>query len=44
MLTYQETVRMDEILRYMKTKPIKLHFDALGILRTEDNEPFFEHV
>lgn len=44
MLTYQETVRMDEILRYMKTKPIKLHFDALGILRTEDDEPFFEHV
>ena len=44
MLTYQETVRMDEILRYMKTKPIKLHFDALGILRTEDNEPFFDNV
>lgn len=44
MLTYQETMRMDEILRYMKTKPIKLHFDALGILRTEDNEPFFDNV
>ena len=44
MLTYQETVRMDEILRYMKTKPIKLHFDALGILRTEDDEPFFDNV
>lgn len=44
MLTYQETVRMEEILKYIKNKPIKLHFDAMGILRTDDNEPFFPHV
>ncbi len=44
MLTYQETVRMDEILQYVRDKPVKLHFDALGILRMEDNEPFFTHI
>lgn len=44
MMTYQETVRMDEILRYISTEPTPLHFDADGILRTEADEPFFEHI
>ena len=44
MMTFQESVRMDEILRYMKTKPTPLHFDAQGILRREDEEAFFESI
>ncbi|MGI6690956.1 MAG: DEAD/DEAH box helicase [Christensenellales bacterium] len=44
MLTYQDTVRMDEILQYVKTKPIRLQFDSQGILRTADGEAFFEHI
>ncbi|MGI6695533.1 MAG: DEAD/DEAH box helicase [Christensenellales bacterium] len=44
MMTFQESVRMDEILRYLKTKPTPLHFDAHGILRRENDEAFFEHI
>lgn len=44
MMTFQESVRMDEILRYMKSKPTPLHFDAQGILRREDDEAFFENI
>lgn len=44
MMTFQESVRMDEILRYMQTQPTKLHFDDTKILRYEDEKAFFEHV
>ena len=44
MMTYQESVRMGEILRYIKSQPTPLHFDVDGILRTEDQEPFFDHI
>ena len=44
MMTYQESVRMNEILRYIKGTPSPLHFDANGILCTEDNQPFFENI
>ena len=44
MMTYQESVRMDEILRYITTEPTPLHFDADGILRTEADEPFFDSI
>ena len=44
MMTFQESVRMDEILRYMQTKPTPLHFDAQGILRREDEEAFFDKI
>ncbi len=43
LVTFQETVRMDEIPKYMIAKPVPLHFDG-GVLRQEDGEPFFEHV
>jgi hypothetical protein len=43
-MTFQESVRMDEILCYLKTKPTPLHFDAQGILRRENDEAFFEHI
>ena len=44
MMTYQESVRMDEILRYMQTQPTPLHFDESKVLRREDGEAFFEHI
>jgi len=44
MMTFQESVRMDEILRYMQTRPSPLHFDEARILRREDGEAFFEKV
>jgi ATP-dependent RNA helicase DeaD len=44
MLTFQETVRMDEILKYMDSRPTPLHFDASGVLRREDGSAFFEKV
>ena len=43
LVTFQESVRMDEILRYMIAKPLKLHF-AEDILRDEEGNPFFENV
>ena len=44
MMTFQESVRMDEIRKYLDTKPEELHFDRLGILRRKDETPFFESV
>ena len=44
MMSYQESVRMNDILKYIKTTPIALHFDADGILRTEDKEAFFDNI
>lgn len=42
MLNFQETVRMDEILRYIKSKPTPLHFDERGVLCAEGGEAFFD--
>ncbi len=44
MMTFQESVRMDEIQRYMETQPTPLHFDETRILRHADGEAFFEHI
>ena len=44
LLTYTESVRFDEILKYIMAKPIPLHFDDMGILCKEDGEPFFENM
>ena len=41
LVTFQESVRMDEILKYMIAKPLPLHFED-GILRNEDGTPFFD--
>lgn len=43
LVTFQESVRMDEILKYMIAKPLPLHFED-GILRNEDGTPFFDNV
>ncbi|HNW87981.1 MAG TPA: DEAD/DEAH box helicase [Candidatus Limiplasma sp.] len=44
LLTYSETVRMDAILKYIEAKPIPLKFNDLGILCTEEGQPFFENM
>ena len=43
LVTFRESVRMDEILKYMLTVPTPLTF-ADGVLRTKDGEPFFENI
>ena len=43
LITFRESVRMDEILKYMLTQPTPLHFED-GILKNEEGEPFFEHI
>ena len=43
LVTFQESVRMDEILRYMIAKPLPLHFED-DVLRSEDGTPFFENI
>ncbi len=43
LVTFRESVRMDEILRYMLTKPTPLKFED-GILKNEEGQPFFEHI
>ena len=43
--SFQETVRLDEILRYLQgDKPEKLEFDDMGILRYENGAPFFKDI
>ena len=44
LLSFTESVRMDEILKYVKSTPISLKFDAMGVLRNEAGEAFFENV
>ncbi|NLX83351.1 MAG: DEAD/DEAH box helicase [Clostridiales bacterium] len=44
MMTFQESVRMDEIQRYMESQPTPLKFDETRILRRENGDAFFEHV
>lgn len=43
LVTFQESVRMDEILKYMIAKPLPLHFED-GILRNEDGTPFSDNI
>ena len=43
LVTFQESVRMDEILKYMIAHPLPLHFED-GVLRQENDEPFFENI
>ena len=43
LVTFRESVRMDEILKYMLTVPTPLKF-ADGVLCREDGSPFFENI
>ena len=44
LLCFTESVRLDEILKYMESKPTYLKFDDMGILRNGEGEPFFENI
>ena len=44
LLSFAESVRMDEILKYMQTTPTKLQFDENEVLCREDGTPFFKNV
>ena len=43
LVTFRESVRMDEILKYMLTQPTPLHFEE-GILKNGEGEPFYEQI
>ena len=43
LVTFRESVRMDEILKYMLSRPTPLHFEE-GVLKNEEGEPFFDHI
>lgn len=44
-VSFRDSIRMDEILKYIDTKPIALVFDEFGTLcRKEDGKPFLEDV
>jgi len=43
LVTFRESVRMDEIMRYMIAKPLPLHFED-DVLRGEDGKAFFDHI
>ena len=43
LVTFRESVRMDEILKYMLTQPTPLHFED-GVLKNSEGEPFFQHT
>ncbi|MBR2824021.1 MAG: DEAD/DEAH box helicase [Clostridia bacterium] len=43
LVTFRESVRMDEILKYMLSRPTPLHFED-GVLKNEEGNPFFEHI
>lgn len=45
LLCFTESVRLDEILKYMETQPTYLQFDEMGILRDkEGGNAFFENI
>jgi len=44
LVPFADSVRMDEILKYLIAKPIPLRFDEMGTLVNEDGEPFFENM
>ena len=45
LLSFSESVRLDEILKYMESKPTYLKFDDMGVLRLQEGgEAFFENM
>ncbi len=45
LLCFTESVRLDEILKYVQSQPTYLKFDDMGVLRYQENkEAFFEHI
>ena len=44
LLCFSESVRLDEILKYMESQPTYLKFDDMDVLRNEEGQPFFENI
>ena len=44
LLCFTESVRLDEILKYMESQPTYLKFDDMGVLRTSEGQAFFENI
>ena len=44
LLCFTESVRLDEILKYMGSKPTYLKFDDMDVLRGEEGKAFFEVI
>ena len=45
LLSFSESVRLDEILKYVQSQPTFLRFDEMGVLRyQETKEAFFEDI
>jgi len=44
LLTFTESVRLDEICKYTESRPDYLKFDDMGVLRNEEKEAFFDNI
>ncbi|MBR3905570.1 MAG: C-terminal helicase domain-containing protein, partial [Clostridia bacterium] len=44
LLTFTESVRLDEICKYTESRPDYLKFDDMGVLRNEEKEAFFDKI
>ncbi len=44
LLSFSESIRLDEILKYMGSQPTYLKFDDMGVLRSENGEAFFDNI
>ena len=44
LLCFSESVRLDEILKYVAAKPTYLKFDEMGVLRNEEGKAFFDNI
>lgn len=44
LLCFTESVRLDEILKYMESQPTYLKFDDMGVLRSQEGQAFFENI
>lgn len=44
LLSFMESVRLDEILKYLESQPTYLKFDDMGVLRTNEGQAFFDEI
>ena len=44
LLSFSESVRLDEILKYVGGQPTQLHFDEMDVLRDAEEKAFFENI
>lgn len=44
LLSFTESVRLDEIFKYLESQPTYLKFDDMGVLRTNEGQAFFDEI